>query len=176
MKNKTITVFYTCCFFLCIFFACKKDALPKATQNGANTFGCKINGVVFEPCKDEGLFTSPSLFASLSVGTITSVMILAKCTQTNPYKYIIITLGDFHGTGVYSLSDNQNNICQYQEPDPFPGKYYSSFYTKSGEVTISKYDRTNYILSGSFEFTAANQDSTVDVVTITDGRFDISYK
>ncbi len=174
--KKRYFIFYLLIFFSVIFFSCKKDKLPKATEKGANTFGCKIDGVAFEPCKDRGLFGSSSLFASLSVSTITSATILAKCTQNDPYKYVIITLGNFHGTGEYLLSDNENNICQYQEPDPSPGNYYSSYYTKSGRIIITKDDRTNYILSGTFEFIAANQDSTNDIVTVTDGRFDVSYK
>jgi hypothetical protein len=32
-------------------FSCRKDkdGLPKATEEGKNTFGCKINGAIFIP-------------------------------------------------------------------------------------------------------------------------------
>ncbi len=33
--------------FLIFFSSCLKEKLTKATQNGANTFSCKINGRVF---------------------------------------------------------------------------------------------------------------------------------
>ena len=174
MKRRYRILFFS--FLLStLFLQCKKDKLPKATEKGANTFGCKINGVSFEPCP-KLYVPDPSLYVSLSVGTTTSVIIGADCTQGDPYKYVIITLGNFHGIGEYLLSDNENNICQYREPDPYPGNYFSSYYTHIGKVTITKDDRTNYILSGTFEFTAANQDNSSNVVMVTEGRFDVSYK
>jgi hypothetical protein len=38
---------------------------------------------------------------------------------------------------------------------------------------FSKIDRTNYILSGTFEFSAVTENC--DTVKITDGRFDVHY-
>lgn len=160
-----------------LILSCKKDCLTKATQNGANTFSCKINGKVFQPCKDEGLFGSPSLYGGVSVNAIDIARVTGKCYNTYPQQNISIELSNFHGEGEYLFSNSNNNgtYTEYIPVLPLVHSYKSS-YTTTGKVIITKDDRTNFILSGSFEFTAANKDSTNDIVTITDGHFDISYK
>jgi hypothetical protein len=53
MKRKILSIIFLC--FAAINFTCKKhsvnpvDTLPPATQTGANTFGCLINGKAFTP-------------------------------------------------------------------------------------------------------------------------------
>jgi hypothetical protein len=163
---------------LTLILSCKKDGLTKATQNGANTFSCKINGKAFQPCRDEVLFGSPSLWGGVSISAITIARVTAKCFYTNfPKRDISIELSDFHGLGEYPLSD-PNNRGIYNEYIPVLPliKTYESLYTTTGKIIITKDDRTNFILSGTFEFKAANKDNTNDIITITDGGFDISYK
>ncbi len=173
MKNlSTLLVLFFISFTLII--SCKKDGLTKATQNGANTFSCKINGTAFQPCQNQGLFGGPTLYGGVSVSTIATATINAECNNPYPQRHVSIYIDNFKGTGEYNLQDTANNICKYQEY--VPDKNYLSFYTKTGKVTITKDDRTNFILSGTFEFTAANKDSLNDIVTVTSGRFDISYK
>ncbi|HEX8356504.1 MAG TPA: hypothetical protein VF610_03795 [Segetibacter sp.] len=55
MKNISTKLLIIFLSFLLIL-SCKKDGLTKATEKGANTFSCKINGKVFTPCRDNGLF------------------------------------------------------------------------------------------------------------------------
>jgi hypothetical protein len=174
-------IFSTRLLFVFISFSlilsCKKDGLTKATQNGANTFSCKINGKAFQPCRDEGLFGSPSLWGGVSISAMTIASINAKCNNNFPKKTISIELSNFHGEGEYLLSDPNNNGSYTEYIPVLPlVRVYESPATTAGKVIITKDDRANYILSGTFEFTAANTDSTNDIVTITDGRFDISYK
>ncbi|MFT3948482.1 MAG: DUF6252 family protein [Agriterribacter sp.] len=91
--------------------------------------------------------------------------------------YIIIVIDRFHGVGEYPLS-NSNNIVNYQEHIttlPFVFTY-SSLYTSNGKITITKDDRTNTILSGTFEFTATSPDNPGRTVSVTSGRFDLNYK
>ena len=154
-----------------IVTSCKKEHLTKETQKGANTFSCKINGKVFVPCNDFDLFvTSTPLYAHYD-NNFTRIFIEAQCNKEVPYRRIYIDLNNFHGVGEYLLSDI-NNSCIYLESDPID-KYYKSQLTQSGRVTITKDDRTNSILSGTFEFTGANTKNSFDIATISSGRFDI---
>lgn len=47
------------------------DQLPAATQTGANTFGCKVNGIVFVPNKAIGstVTEKPISFYGYYIGT-----------------------------------------------------------------------------------------------------------
>ena len=57
---------------------------------------------------------------------------------------------------------NSNNKCLYDYSD-----------TIMGSITLSNLDRTNFIISGQFEFSTVTQDC--DTVQVTDGRFDVQY-
>ncbi len=169
---KKILLIFLSLFIIGAFLStCKKDKLPKATEKGANTFGCKINGVSFKPCENKYI-SDPTLYGGMDQ-TFNEAFVTAECNNPKPQRRVYIQLYNFRGVGDYLLSDS-NNICTYKQR--YPDKIYQSFLTGKGKVTITKDDRTNYILSGTFEFTAANQDNSNDVVTVTDGRFDVSYK
>ena len=128
-----------------------------------NAFTCKINGALFRPNSDR----SPSLFGGYS-NNFTIVRITAKCTTTYPHAYVIIELNNFKGAGEYSLSDTTND-CRYEEF--YPDNTYKSTLTKKGKVIITKDDRVNFILAGSFHFVAANNANHLDIVTVSEGKF-----
>ena len=151
---------------------CQKEKLTKETQNGANTFSCTINGKVFKPCKGSG-FAGPSLFGGVLISGLTQASITAKCTESEPYQYVTIDLEHFQGVGQYLLNST-NNICEFLKY--YPDKRYSSAITQKGKVVITKDDRVNYVLSGTFDFEAANINDAGDIVKVESGRFDISYK
>jgi hypothetical protein len=46
----------------------------------------------------------------------------------------------------------------------------------TGTVTITKWDLTNGIVSGTFEFNAGSMDNSEGPITVTDGRFDIKLQ
>lgn len=73
-------------------------------------------------------------------------------------------------TGTYDLTEipyHQAKIRFSDECDFFEEN------TISGILTITKFDKVNYIISGTFEFTTAL--NGCDTLRITDGRFDIKY-
>lgn len=171
-------------FLLLLFslanFSCKKDGLTKETQKGANTFSCLIDEEIFKPAKSEGsLFNSdPVLYGGLSISDDYSIArVSAAYKASYPRKNITIEIDHFHGIGEYSLS-NTDNIIYYREDTTTPpfGTSYSSFYTLNGKITITKDDRANAILSGTFEFTATSPDDPGRIITATSGRFDLNYK
>jgi hypothetical protein len=176
MKSNPFLI--TAISLLLLFSSCKKLQLTRATEKGANTFSCIIGGKVFKTCFG-GLFSDPPLTAyaggsgTLNGGIIQVATINAACNEKMPYKDFYIELRNFHGVGSYLLSDS-NNYCSYEER--YPDKRYVTTAISSGKVTITKDDRTNYILSGKFEGTLVNRDTPSDQIVIKSGRFDIKYR
>ena len=137
------------------------------TQTQDNIFSCRINGETFNPSSKR----NPSLFGGYS-NNFSIVRITAKCTTKYPHTYIIIELNNFKGAGEYLMSDTAND-CRYEEF--YPDNTYQSTLTKKGKVTITKDDRVNFILAGSFEFIAANTVNAMDIVSISKGQFYLKF-
>ena len=137
------------------------------TQTQDNIFSCKINGKSFNPDSER----SPSLFGGYS-NNFSIVRITAKCTTKYPHTYIIIELNNFKGAGEYLMSDTAND-CRYEEF--YPDNTYKSTLTKKGKVIITKDDRVNFILAGSFEFVAANTANHLNIVTVSEGKFYLKF-
>lgn len=175
---------YTPFIFLLFFFAatsCKKDRLTKETQKGAHTFSCLIDGKVYKPCSEPRIVGSPPYIPPLNGGLSVSgsgmtARISASCYKSRAWdKNVYIEIGNFTGTGAYLLSDLSNRL-QYTVNDNNTTRVYSSLNTKSGRVIITRDDRRNKILSGTFEFDGADNNDPGKIIKITSGRFDIKYQ
>jgi hypothetical protein len=151
--------------------------LPPATQKGANTFGCLVNGQAFVPggplfsgshMQCNYIYTAGgynftvaadndgnTLLKSIIIGT-DSLAIAQE--QTLIFK----TSASGNADALYDLIDNFGNQNQYVTNS-----------VVSGELTITKLDEAKQIVAGTFYFNAVN--STNDTVKITDGRFDMLY-
>ena len=170
---------YTPLFLLLFSLAtsCKKEGLTKETQNGANTFSFLIDGELFKPAKsDDLLFNSdPVLFGGLSVFDDYTIARVSAANRANyPSKYITIQIENLTGLGEYLLSDGSNSIT-YTIYGATADEY-SSYNTKKGKIVITKDDRANFILSGTFEFEGEDSDNPGKIVKVTSGRFDVNYK
>lgn len=137
--------------------ACTKKTekqLPPATQTGADTFGCKINGVIYkcsgtwtgrEILTDEGVSYS---FLNNEVGIVAltknpkvNISMAFKCNEANPGIYT-------EGIRVYDTNPMDDSNSKF---------------------TITRFD--NNIISGYFQMDIQFSDGTV--WHITEGRFDI---
>ena len=150
------------------FSNCHDDEeLPPITMEGKNTFGCRVNGKLWLP---EGRLGQSATYAELQLpGDTVGVNLYASAEKSG----IAIS--------IYDLPNLQIN----KPYDLSTGKYYASYLDwsggsscqydsiLSGNVTLSKFDRTNNIISGIFEFTAYSRECDIKV-TVTEGRFDIS--
>lgn len=162
----------------CIFFfftSCQKEKLPKLTEEGKNTFGCKINGKNWVPHGRGGL----SGIGPTSGGFINNINTIF-ITAYNDNESVEFYLKNVFNTGEYLL-----NFTTVPRPDNiYPENYglymngddnhESDFITTSeytGKVTILNLDTTNKIVSGTFEFTGVDKAGKID--RITDGRFDM---
>lgn len=161
------------CLPLLLAASCKKentspvDKLPPATMTGANTFGCLVNGEVWLPHTES--FWDPALDVNhgqwptgrwqLSIGVYREYP-NKKIDQTFSINVWDPILGE-------NLLTFRKSIFRDFEGC---GEYYLDTLT-AHTMFISKLDPVNYIASGTFSFTAIN-DECQDTLRITEGRFD----
>jgi hypothetical protein len=173
---------------LIISSSCKKHVitpqeelskLPPATQTGANTFGCLVNGVAFLP--DGSNFSLGPIkqcnyiytgggyhftvaadnksVSSLIKGIVIGTDSLAIAEgQTLTFK----TFAPGNADASYTLYTNTGDINKYITNN-----------TVSGQLTITKLDSIKDFVSGTFYFTAVNDKG--EKVQVTDGRFDMLF-
>lgn len=165
--------------FLLLSNSCSKqkndDKLPPATQAGANTFGCFIDGQVWIPTgggAGSGINpTSGGFFRN--VDNSINVYIRAY----SEHESVQIFLKHATNVGVYYLNKNTDIM-----PGPiFPESYgayiidgQDNFVTDSlhtGIVNITYVDIVNGIVSGTFEMHLYRK-NTSEIKNITQGRFD----
>ncbi|MDP3665672.1 MAG: DUF6252 family protein [Sediminibacterium sp.] len=142
--------------------------LPNATQTGANTMACLINGTpwIFK----WRLWTSLNAKVNdtaFSIGafdsTSTIIYVISKPSSDKIYR-----LNDT--AKVYGLRTVEKNCFQ----NPIGG-YGNIVPIKSyeGEVHLTKVDNVNKIISGTFWFQIKTD--YCDTIKITNGRFDCQY-
>lgn len=174
-------LFRTTCPLLlfCFCFAqCKKnpvaktelEKLPPITQTGANTFGCLINGMAWipndnygqptfkldvDPTLGNGIFVVSAVRYNANSNSISFAFGSVACKNAGTYN--LINQGQ-----VFSYSNSQL-LCSYDNNSA--GVY------KSGTFTITRYDLTNRIFCGTFDFTIYKQGCD-DTLHFTNGRFD----
>lgn len=166
--------------FLIFASACCKDnnerTLPPETQNGYNTYGCRINGKVWLPQATP--FTAVALVAranksTLSIGANQGVAQTIGVTINDEIvsnkTYIINS--DKELNAFYNFKCDKGTFCYYQTNSKY-----------SAEITITRFDTINRIVAGRFAFKVAlidsqNTDCNCDtsIINITDGRFDLQY-
>ena len=141
--------------------------LPPATQTGANTFGCKVNGRVWLP--------SETAWVEFRQGALD---IRAK-NKWDKNTAVVLNIGDFtiSGTGTYQISGNTPYYSRgyYSRENKTGG--YDSFQTddiNTGTIIITRIDtnQLHYIVSGVFSFKARDE-ITGEIIEISEGRFDL---
>jgi hypothetical protein len=168
---------------------CKKDnqapvselsKLPAATQIGANTFGCLVNGVAFLPGGDT--FSGAKVQCNyIYLNNSYSLNVSASFKGNNGSE-----TGIFLQTDSLPVKEGQTlNLKNYAVPGMAFGSYdifatpnftyYETNSTVTGQLTITHFDQTKQIMSGTFSFNAVNTTNSSDAVKITDGRFDMLY-
>ena len=156
-----------------------KKELPSITQEGKNTFGCRVNGILWVPFSRCPSFFGGNHYA-LSVAFVSAV----------PPSVLPIGIGLDATKEINSSSSHFQIRTNYLVP-PFTfitsvGNIYDSLDIRywddakgsydfrkivggQGVFEISKLDTVNKIISGIFNFTLSNG---TDSVVITEGRFD----
>ena len=165
-----------------LFSACKKevDELPTPTQTGANTFGARINGTLWVPARFGILPATNRLEAFLNGPE--SVIITARNFSASPTETILeLQITGLTGPGTYQL--NQNVVrpsglsyAHYIKRTITPEEEYLTSSQYTGTVEVTRFDRVNRIISGTFQFTAGSLSQAGQTLTVTDGRFDVKFE
>jgi hypothetical protein len=148
--------------------------LPAATQTGANTFGCLINGQAFVP-QNRSLLEGPKLqcnYIYTAGGYYFTVGGVNKNSGGITSDVIIFTdsLAIKDGQTIKLADDGRGKAFgEYYLVNP----PYQTNKTLTGELNITKFDTIKQIISGTFYFNVL--DNALDTVKITDGRFDMPY-
>ncbi len=160
--------------------SCKKNitdrnGLPPATQNGSKTLGFLLNG---QPWTPQGFNGTANLSMDIDFGYQNGEFNIAayQIKTTDNRAYFGLSVGDSLNYIVTpaSFSLTQNSLfgvyfscatCTYD--------YFDQSIYRSGHLLLTKLDKTNRIISGTFEATLYK--SGCDTIKITGGRFDMSY-
>jgi hypothetical protein len=155
----------------------KKDPspqLPAETTTGAMTFGCKIDGRVFMP-RDE--FSKTGLFAqyvNLGTGRGGGYYLNIPATDWKASPNQIISIGTdsllVEEGKTYSIKTTKGAVQAFY----FSEREYTKLDQDPGELTITRFDRTQGIIAGRFHFIGTDV-STGKQVRVTDGRFDVRF-
>lgn len=171
-------------FSLLVFLsACNKavDELPPATATGSNTFGAKIDGENWAPARF-GIVPANNLLEAYWSST-ESIIITARNFSATPTETIlelqISGLNDHQST--YLLNQNvtrptQLGYANFLKNKITPLDEWQTSSVHTGSVTITKWDKVNHILAGTFEFKAGSLQNAGQSISVTDGRFDVKYQ
>lgn len=166
--------FITAGLLLLSLFDCKdreqdSTTLPEATQTGANTGGALVDGKVWvakieQPNLDPG---GNNTQYSLTNGEYNLQIVLRELNNNN-------------NKIVFSVSDNieitaKNYIltaCRLEQSSQI---YDVAYGNNIGSLNITKFDKQNKIVSGTFNFEANNINGNGNKIVITEGRFDKKF-
>lgn len=169
-------------FTVLFSFQCRKpkselEQLPAASQTGAETFGCLVNGKAFKPKGSP--FGGPILscaYQYLHGGYHLQLKALNKGGSTN------------YGVGIFTDSLKIQNGVSYtlateDRKEGASGLYtistierlidYTTNNINTGKLTITHFDEVRRIVSGTFWFDAVN--SNGEKVEVREGRFDLHF-
>ena len=161
------------CFAQCKKSAPDSNGLPAATQDGKNTLGFLLNG---QPWKPQGVRGTGNLSIDFDPSFNQGIFsIVAYNFNTSVSEQFIIGVKDSLNFINAPITLSLNRLSLYSVSYNTPCDYFNQLndVTSSGSMTITKLDRTNRIISGTF--TAALQKTGCTEIKITDGRFDMKF-
>jgi hypothetical protein len=148
--------------------------LPPATQTGAHTFGCLLNG---QPWMPSGYDNRPNFSVTYDPGYAGgSLTIRAYRYPSGKKSYENIILGGdrIAQVGVYPfvlVGDRKAFFSDHNANAPCDDFSEAPDVTyRVGSLTITRLDLTQGIISGTFSFKLAKP--SCDTIKVTQGRFD----
>ena len=147
--------------------------LPPITQEGKNTFGCKVNGKVWIPNGFSNGFGNPT--PPVSIYFRKRCDDRGNCTTYNTWIFeLLAKKGTGENTGslyvsAYSMyldgtADDLGATFKYNDVN------YGVDINLPNTFNITRLDTTAKIIAGTFYFTGT--DAKGNKITVTDGRFD----
>ena len=179
-----------------------EDKLPAATQTGANTAGCVVDGLTWVPRQNGFVFGGPPLTAidvvwgKVPGGRHPLALVLVKniddVTQVHDQTSLHLYLPDITQPGTFVL-DQSANPSVVNGPAAYAGFHFGRSPTRElrtgpgapGRLIVTRLDTSARIVSGTFEFTPAEVTSGFTgngtpipggkTVRVTQGRFDCKF-
>jgi hypothetical protein len=159
------------------------DKLPPATQIGADTFGCLVDGRALLP-RSNGWAPGSILqcnYQYINSGNLNGYYLTLGATDKKTYPnaiHMVMLRADN-----IELETKTYVLDEYNIPGKLCGQFfiisnaventYTTNQTLKGELTITHFDSVNYIISGTFWFDAVNDKG--GKVEVREGRFDVHY-
>ena len=142
------------------------EKLPPATQQGKYTFGCLVNGKAMVP---------DNTLDVVAIYQLGSLVILGR-TQNNGVSQAIVFLieDSMISEKTYQLDDTLRTVRYvYTDIKISCDHNTDGSLDNTGILTITKFDWTNLIVSGTFSITVSPPGCPKYV--ITEGRFDLKF-
>lgn len=179
--------------FCLLLLACSKkkkdedvvpqDKLPSVTQEGKNTFGCLVNGIVLLP---KGFVGVPNLVrsydASYNNGNFyVGIYNIGGDNETTEQSLTLRIARNFRDAGNFplvmpiqqaSVSYSRINTATRKGCEYEPGDVNNQS-EQSGQLTITKLDKLKGVIAGTFSVMLIKKGC--DTIRVTDGRFDVSF-
>ncbi len=178
---KRIKILLVLFAFANMLAACKKDKdltelekLPPATQTGANTFGCLVNGKAWVAQRNDcNILCDPSFKLNYDPANGGNIGIKSVQIQIQSHIDESILIGfdstNFKSDFVYS-NLTQLSIGFTYIKDLVYVRSWDPDVSCTGFIKLTKYDIQQGIFSGIFEFRLVKTNG--NTITVTDGRFD----
>jgi hypothetical protein len=194
MKSTIITALFLL-LIGCSSDSSPEDGLPPETKNGANTFGCIINGKLLLPRSGNDNIVNPLSGAILSRGfpdLFFDYYEIEIADYKSPHRASLLFhmhnaptkgLGTFEidrSNGMRDVDGYEHNYiyCTIFDNNTNTYQKYVS-YENSGSFTITSLvigPPTGSIISGTFNCKLININNPDDEIEITKGRFDINSR
>ena len=177
MTSKINLLMLLCSIMLCSS-QCKKtntpepaDQLPPATQLGANTFGCLVNGKIYVPKGSP----NPKIQYDINLNGRPTLGITADQIVNSIYRgSILIAYRNLDHLGSYYMPNDFNFSAGWLDVIGTCGTVaYDTTIKYFGGGVITRLDTQARIISGTFN--CKFKTLQCDTVFITDGRFDIKF-
>lgn len=175
MKTLKLLILFT----LLISASCKNDddtptnpidQLPPATQTGENTFGCLLNGEAFLP--GPGPNTLDAVYQFVNGGYFFALQANKRDENNNAILIGILTDDlQIEEMETYALIENEAFNASGTLALNASFNYTTQIHT--GELTITKLDFDNNIVSGTFWYDI--EDTQGIIHQIREGRFDMRF-
>ena len=174
-------IFFQTLIIFLLLCSCSKEVkeLPPASQSGANTFGCKVDGAYWVPSGFGIIPTAPKLEARM-LPDYTLIINARNFSRSPTETEFEIRVKNVTTTGDYLLNTNTTHpgldasYAFYVRRRFNPTDEWITNAQYTGKVTITKIETgTNAIASGLFEFDAIGIINPGHVIHITEGRFDV---
>ncbi|RYE25021.1 MAG: hypothetical protein EOP45_05220 [Sphingobacteriaceae bacterium] len=171
MKSRIKILLMLPFLFILLAISCKKDGLPKATQSGENTMAANVDG---KPWQMKACVSCTGGGTGLIVTYEDRNFFAVTGEDHNFGLQIAIAIKSLKNVGIYNLSSRNLDFARLYKNNS-AGYYYTT--TKNvGQVTITKLDLTNQIISGTFDLTAEDESNPANTIKVTDGRFDVKFR